>query len=336
MSERTRDTLSRVLSLLLMSERKNKSEVVDQGAGVCPFGKGVVLGSDLPDSINVGRTAPLVSGFAVRELARRDVLVRSERVCFFVGLGVSGTAEVGVGAASESDWPALFVCDGLGLFSRSAARAPAIRICSRLGSVDADFLRNLGLGRSGSGVADSGGVWSGGGAACFGASGFVSRATMTSCARVWPTSMLIAPEESDAVISRVKGFGRVENFQMQTQRLALGGSGMSENAKTKRDKVELNITISREEQEQAFQQTSLRIRTSSVDEKAKELRALAEKQGGRLRSSTFSSDPNGREVASVSLRVAMKNYPALMAVTKRIVALAVELCVFGIGKSGGT
>ena len=125
-------------------------------------------------------------------------------------------------------------------------------------------------------------------------------------------SMLIAPEESDAVIGRVKGFGRVENFQMQTQRLAQGGSGMSENARTKRDKVELNITISREEQEQAFQQTSLRIRTSSVDEKAKELRALAEKQGGRVRSSTFSSDPNGREVASVSLRVAMKNYPALM------------------------
>jgi len=125
-------------------------------------------------------------------------------------------------------------------------------------------------------------------------------------------SMLIAPEESDAVIGRVKGFGRVENFQTQTQRLAQGGSGMSENARTKRDKVELNIAVSREEQEQAFQQTSLRIRTSSVDDKAKELRSLAEKQGGRVRSSTFSSDPNGREVASLSLRVAMKNYPALM------------------------
>jgi anti-sigma factor RsiW len=125
-------------------------------------------------------------------------------------------------------------------------------------------------------------------------------------------SMVIAPDESDALIRRVKGFGRVENFQTQTQRLAQGGNGMSENAKTKRDKVELSITISREEQEQAFQQTNLRIRTSSVDEKAKELRALAEKQGGRVRSSTFSSDPNGHEVASVSLRVAMKNYPALM------------------------
>ena len=125
-------------------------------------------------------------------------------------------------------------------------------------------------------------------------------------------SMLIAPEESDAVIEKVKGTGRVENFQVQTERIAQGGSGISENAKTKRDKVELNITISREEQEQAFQQTTLRIRTASVDERGKELRALAEKQSGRVRSSTFNRDPDGREIADVSLRVPMKNYPALM------------------------
>ncbi len=125
-------------------------------------------------------------------------------------------------------------------------------------------------------------------------------------------SMLIAPEESDAVIGKVKGTGRVENFQSQTERIAQGGSGMSENAKTKRDKVELNVTISREEQEQAFQQTSLRIRTSAVDEKAKELRSLTEKQNGRVRSSTFSRDPDGREVASLSVRVPMESYSALM------------------------
>ena len=128
-------------------------------------------------------------------------------------------------------------------------------------------------------------------------------------------SMLIAPEESDGAIGRVKVFGRVENFQTQTQRTAQGGNPAaagSENARTKRDKVELNIAISREEQEQAFQQTRLRIRTSSVDEKAKELRALTEKQGGRVRSSTFSRDPDGRAVANVSLRVPMKNYLAIM------------------------
>src|SRR5216117_3642128 len=125
-------------------------------------------------------------------------------------------------------------------------------------------------------------------------------------------SMLIAPEESEAVIGRVKSFGRVENFQTQTERIAQGGTGMAENAKTKRDKVELNIIISREEQEQAFQQTNLRIRTSAVDEKAKDLRSLAEKHGGRIRSSTFNRDPDGREVADVWLRVPMKNYASLM------------------------
>jgi hypothetical protein len=125
-------------------------------------------------------------------------------------------------------------------------------------------------------------------------------------------SMLIAPEESDAVIGKVKGTGRVENFQAQTERIAQGGSGVSENAKTKRDKVELSITISREEQEQAFQQTSLRIRTLSVDEKAKALANLAEKQNGRVRSSSFNRDPDGREFANVSLRVPMKNYSALI------------------------
>ncbi len=125
-------------------------------------------------------------------------------------------------------------------------------------------------------------------------------------------SMLIAPEESDAQIAHVKAMGRVQNFQVQMERVAQGGSGMSENARTKRDKVELNMTISREEQEQAFQETSLRIRTSAVDGKAKELRNLAEKQSGRIRSSTFSRDPDGREFANVTLRVPMRNYNALM------------------------
>jgi hypothetical protein len=125
-------------------------------------------------------------------------------------------------------------------------------------------------------------------------------------------SMLIAPEESEGVIAKAKAMGRVENFQVQTERVAQGGEGMSENAKTKRDKVELHITISRDEQEQPLQQTSLRIRTSSVDEKTKALRDLADKQSGRVRSSTFSRDPDGREFANVTLRVPMKNYAALM------------------------
>lgn len=125
-------------------------------------------------------------------------------------------------------------------------------------------------------------------------------------------SILIAPEESDAVIAKAKAMGRVENFQVQTERVAQGGEGMSESATTKRDKVQLNITISRDEQEQAVQQTSLSIRTNAVDEQSRALRDLVEKQNGRVRNSTFSRDPNGREFANVTLRVPMKNYQALM------------------------
>lgn len=125
-------------------------------------------------------------------------------------------------------------------------------------------------------------------------------------------SLLLAPEESEAVIAKIKGMARVENFQVTTQRISQGGDGLGENAKTERDKVELNITLSRDEQETALQQTSLRIRTPEVNDKTKQLRAIAEQQGGRIRSSSFSRDPNGREYSTVSLRVPMKNYNALM------------------------
>src|SRR6202011_2253257 len=92
-------------------------------------------------------------------------------------------------------------------------------------------------------------------------------------------SVLIAPEESDGVIGKVKAMARVENFQVQTERVAQGGNGMSENAKTKRDKVALNITISRETDEQPVQETSLRILTSKVDQSAARLKADAVKSG---------------------------------------------------------
>src|SRR2546423_839759 len=125
-------------------------------------------------------------------------------------------------------------------------------------------------------------------------------------------SLLLAPEESEGVINKIKGMARVENFQVTTERVSQGGDGLGESAKTERDKVELNITLSRDEQEIALQSTSLRIRTPEVNDKTKELRTIAEQQGGRIRSSSFSRDPNGREYSTVSLRVPMKNYNALM------------------------
>ena len=125
-------------------------------------------------------------------------------------------------------------------------------------------------------------------------------------------SMLIAPENADSVIAKVKSLGRVENYQLLSERVARGGQGMAQDAKTEHDKVQLNITISQDDQEAARQQTSLSIRASDVTEQSRQLRQLAEKQGGRIRSSSFSRDPNGREYANVALRVPMQNYKALL------------------------
>ncbi len=126
-------------------------------------------------------------------------------------------------------------------------------------------------------------------------------------------TLLLAPEESDAVIARIKGMGRVQNFNVQTERVAQNGSGMSETAKVERDKVRLNLVISRTGEEQAVQQTSLRILTSSVTEKVEQLKTGVAKADGVLRSSTFSRNPDGQEVANLTLRVPMKNYAALVA-----------------------
>jgi hypothetical protein len=126
-------------------------------------------------------------------------------------------------------------------------------------------------------------------------------------------TLLIAPEESEALIAQIKGMGRVQNFNVQTKRVAQNGSGMSETAKVERDKVRLNLVISRTGEELAVQQTTLRILTPSVTGKAAQLKSTTAKAGGELRSSTFTRNPDGQEVANITLRVSMKNYAALIA-----------------------
>ena len=124
--------------------------------------------------------------------------------------------------------------------------------------------------------------------------------------------LLIVPEEADALIERIKGMGRVQNYNEQTERVAQGGSGMGEGAKVERDKVELSLTISRNEQEPALQTTNLRILTTEITDKVARLKESAAKFGAEIRSSSFNRTPDGQEFANLSLRVPMKNYPALM------------------------
>src|SRR5437762_12299580 len=109
---------------------------------------------------------PIVSGCAPGELERREGRVSSARASFFAGLGVA--VILGVSATERCSSDALVVAagGGLGLSSRSAASAPAFRICSSVGVVEFDFFsRGFRFVGGGGAVGDSDWICSGGGVA---------------------------------------------------------------------------------------------------------------------------------------------------------------------------
>jgi hypothetical protein len=125
--------------------------------------------------------------FVLGGLDGRGVLFCSTCTSRLSGVAVAETASVRAAVVSDSVSFVLADCETDWLFSASAARAPAARISSTVGPLEADFFGRA-LGLVGVGVADSGGGVSDGCAAGLGASGFVSRRTTTSCACICPWS----------------------------------------------------------------------------------------------------------------------------------------------------
>src|SRR5438132_266325 len=112
----------------------------------------------------VGRMAPIGSGFAPVEFERREGRVSSARASFFMGLGVAVIVGISATAGCSSDALVLATGGGVGLSNRSAASAPALRICSRVSAVEVDFFsRDFRFGGSGAGVGDSDWICSGAG-----------------------------------------------------------------------------------------------------------------------------------------------------------------------------
>jgi hypothetical protein len=120
---------------------------------------------------------------------RREALF-SSCVSLFTGVAlgkIAGVSLAGVSLAGVSDSASTgLVGDAeVGLFNRSAARTPAIRISSRVRLFERDFF-SRGFDSFGVSVGESEGACSGGGAGGLATSGFVSRATITSCACMTP------------------------------------------------------------------------------------------------------------------------------------------------------
>jgi hypothetical protein len=177
--------------------------------GYLPEGEG--LGGSLPDSIIVGRIGPMsiASDFVVRSLARRGVLLCSTGISLLTGLGVSATLGIGAGALSTRGFRVLVGSETDSSFDPPAARSPAARISSSVNLAGADFFsrgldfRGVGAGDSEGSCSESSVVCSEGFGVCLGGSGvcllgwgFFSRATITSCACIFP--MKTAPHNSVA------------------------------------------------------------------------------------------------------------------------------------------
>jgi len=134
--------------------------------------------------------------FVPRDLAGRDKAFCSTGVSLFTGLcvarsvlffkpSISATVGLGTGALSTSGSRVFVDCETDRSFGPSAARAPAARISSSVSLAGADFFsRDLDL-RGAVGVASKGSCSEGCGV-CVRSSGFFSRATITSCACIFP------------------------------------------------------------------------------------------------------------------------------------------------------
>ena len=133
----------------------------------------------------MGRIGPIPSMFVLRDLTEGDELLCSTGVSLLTGLTVSATVAFSTGALSTSGWRVFVDCETDRSFPPSAARAPAARISSSVSVEGADFFsRDFGLG--GAGVGDSEVSCSDGCGVGAGSSGFFSRATITSCACIFP------------------------------------------------------------------------------------------------------------------------------------------------------
>lgn len=123
-------------------------------------------------------------------------------------------------------------------------------------------------------------------------------------------SLLIAPDDADSLISRIKGLGRVQNFNKENQRVAQEGSGNSDTAKVERDKVQLNLTILPDDESR--KQVGLTIITKQVEPAFEAAKAAAAAQGADIVSSDLQRTADGGSQAYLTVRVPAGHYEALL------------------------
>jgi len=128
-------------------------------------------------------------------------------------------------------------------------------------------------------------------------------------------SVLADPEQSGELLGRFKGMGRVNSLTWQNERVAQGGTGVSETARVQKDKVEINLAIVHDDESR--KQVNMVLVTKTVEE-ALEKTKTAATDGVKILASSLEQRPDGKATARFAARVPAKVYPTFLTALKAL------------------
>ncbi|CAN5442381.1 hypothetical protein BH09VER1_BH09VER1_46730 [soil metagenome] len=129
--------------------------------------------------------------------------------------------------------------------------------------------------------------------------------------------ILIAPEDADGLISRIKGLGRVQNYNKQDERIAQDGSANLNTSKIERDKVRLSLSVLPDDESR--KEIRLVVQTKKVEGAFEEAKSTASEQGATVVTSGLSvaNGANGKN-ANLTVRTPGKNQTELLEAFKKL------------------
>lgn len=125
-------------------------------------------------------------------------------------------------------------------------------------------------------------------------------------------SLLLDPNVANATIAQIKGLGRVLDYHSETERVARDGSADATNARVERDRVQVTLSITSQDETPA-QRTQLRVETPQVESAIASLRAFLTDHGAKIEDSSFAQLADGGQTASLRVSFPLSAYPAILA-----------------------
>jgi autotransporter-associated beta strand protein len=127
--------------------------------------------------------------------------------------------------------------------------------------------------------------------------------------------VMVAPDQIEPFLGRVRSLGRVANFTRQTQRVAKDGGDSDQPADqtlTEKDKVQAHLVIRSDDETR--KRVALTMVAKAVDDALDQAKTAALANAGvEILSSSLNKTPQGQSTAQLTVRVPGKDYSALIA-----------------------